>query len=201
MFFKSGAKKGGAQWLAVFLGNPGDKYERTRHNMGFLAADVFAKEHDIKVNKSKFDSLYALTEVGDSKVCILKPMTYMNLSGRAVRAAADFYKIKPENIIVVLDDMNIPAGRLRIRTGGSAGGHNGMKDIIEHMHTDAIPRIRVGIGRPRHEGDDVIDWVINRITDAELKELMPSIERAAKAVEEIILKGPQRAMDTFNRAQ
>ncbi len=125
----------------------------------------------------------------------------MNLSGESVRAAADFYKIAPERIIVVLDDINLPAGRLRVRPGGSSGGHRGLQNIIDHLHTDSIARVRIGVGHPENPSYDVIDWVISRMTQDELRAMLPAIERAGRAVEEIILNGVYSAMEKYKRTQ
>ena len=131
-------------WLAVFLGNPGLRYEGTRHNAGFLAADAFAKKHGLDITRSRFRALTATCRIGDETVLLMKPQTYMNLSGEAVGQAARFYKIPPERILVVSDDISLPVGALRIRPGGSAGGHNGLKNIISVLGTEAFPRIRMG---------------------------------------------------------
>ncbi len=192
---------GAPDWLAVFLGNPGSRYDRTRHNMGFLAADCLAEALDIKINRVRFQGFTAQAAVEGHKVLLLKPQTYMNLSGESVRAAADFYKIAPSRVIVVLDDMNIPAGRLRIRPSGSSGGHKGLQNIIDMMHTDLIPRVRIGVGKPDNPEFDVIDWVISRMSDEELRSMLPSIKRAGDAVCEMITNGIESAMDKYNRAQ
>ena len=157
MFF---AKSGGVKWLVVFLGNPGPKYECTRHNAGFMAADALAKDKGISINRSRFKALTATVDMGGESVLLMKPQTYMNLSGEAVIQAVKFYKIAPENVIVVSDEMSLPIGKLRIRTKGSAGGHNGLKNIIAHLGTDSFPRIRIGVGAPPHPDYDVADWVL-----------------------------------------
>lgn len=146
MLFK---KTGGVSWLIVFLGNPGPRYEMTRHNAGFMAADAMAKEMNLSINKSRFKALTASCQIGEESVLLMKPQTFMNLSGDAVSQAAKFYKIPPERVIVVSDEISLPIGKLRIRTKGSAGGHNGLKDIIAKLGTDAFPRIRIGVGAPR----------------------------------------------------
>lgn len=144
MFFKKDA--GGVGWLLVGLGNPGDKYENTRHNVGFLVADEVAERQSKPIQRLKFKALTNVLTISGEKVLVMKPITYMNLSGEAVRQAVDFYKIPPSHVLVVSDDTALPVGRLRIRMKGSAGGHNGLKSIIQHLGTDQFPRLRVGVG-------------------------------------------------------
>ena len=146
MFFKKSA--GGISWLLVCLGNPGREYANTRHNIGFLAADALEKRCGVKINKLKYRALTGEVRLGGQRVLVLKPQTYMNLSGEAVKLAGGFYKIPPEHVLVISDDVALPLGKLRIRAGGSAGGHNGLKNIIAHLGTDQFPRIRVGVGAP-----------------------------------------------------
>ena len=141
---------GGAAWLIVGLGNPGEKYENTRHNVGFQVIDELAERQGKPVQRLKFKALTGLLTIGGEKALVMKPVTYMNLSGEAVRPAADFYKLPPERILVISDDVALAAGRLRIRAKGSAGGHNGLKSIIQHLGTDQFPRIRVGVGEKPH---------------------------------------------------
>ena len=195
MFF---AKSGGVKWLVVFLGNPGLKYECTRHNAGFMAADALAKDKGIKINRSRFKALTATVELGGESVLLMKPQTYMNLSGEAVIQAVKFYKIAPENVIVVSDEMSLPIGKLRIRTKGSAGGHNGLKNIIAHLGTDSFPRIRIGVGAPPHPDYDVADWVLSVFRNKDAEEMAEAVKRAAEAVECYVLHGPERAMNRFN---
>lgn len=146
MFFSD---HGGVQWLVVFLGNPGLKYQNTRHNAGFLTADVVEKDCGVHIDRLRFHALTAQAELGGQKVLLMKPQTFMNNSGEAVAPAAKFYKVPPEHILVVSDEIHLQPGRLRIRTKGSAGGHNGLKSIIACLGTDAFPRIRIGVGAPR----------------------------------------------------
>ena len=195
MFFR---KSGGASWLIVFLGNPGKEYENTRHNAGFLAADAMEKRLGVKINKLKFHSLTALTRVGGESVLLLKPQTYMNLSGRAVGEAARFYKIPPEHVLVVSDEVSLPIGKLRIRTKGSAGGHNGLKNIIALLGTENFPRIRLGVGAPPHPEYEMIDWVLSTFQNQDAEDMEKAAERAADAVECYIEKGPDRAMNLYN---
>ena len=195
MFF---SKSGGVKWLVVFLGNPGPKYECTRHNAGFMAADALAKDKGIRINRSRFKALTATVDMGGESVLLMKPQTYMNLSGEAVIQAVKFYKIAPENVIVVSDEMSLPIGKLRIRTKGSAGGHNGLKNIIAHLGTDSFPRIRIGVGAPPHPDYDVADWVLSVFRNKDAEEMADAVKRAAEAVECYVLHGPERAMNRFN---
>lgn len=146
MFFS----KGGAEWIVAFLGNPGIKYNGTRHNAGFMAADAMEKKLGVSINKMRFKALTQTADIGGKKVLLMKPQTYMNLSGDAIVQAANFYKVPPERVIVVSDETALPIGRLRIRRGGSAGGHNGLKSVIARLGTDQFPRIRLGVGDKPH---------------------------------------------------
>ena len=195
MFF---SKSGGVKWLVVFLGNPGPKYECTRHNAGFMAADALAKDKGIKINRSRFKALTATVDLGGESVLLMKPQTYMNLSGEAVIQAVKFYKLAPDHVIVVSDEMSLPIGKLRIRTKGSAGGHNGLKNIIAHLGTDSFPRIRIGVGAPPHPDYDVADWVLSVFRNKDAEEMAEAAKRAAEAVECYVLHGPERAMNRFN---
>ena len=195
MFF---SKSGGVKWLVVFLGNPGPKYECTRHNAGFMAADALAKDKGININRSRFKALTATVDLGGESVLLMKPQTFMNLSGEAVIQAVKFYKIAPDHVIVVSDEMSLPIGKLRIRTKGSAGGHNGLKNIIAHLGTDSFPRIRIGVGAPPHPDYDVADWVLSVFRNKDAEEMAEAAKRAAEAVECYVLHGPERAMNRFN---
>ena len=196
MFFRNNT--GGAEWLLVGLGNPGTQYENTRHNVGFLVADELAERQNAPIQRLKFKALTNLLTISGEKVLVMKPVTYMNLSGEAVRQAVDFYKIPPERVLVVSDDTALAVGRLRIRKGGSAGGHNGLKNIIQHLGTDQFPRIKVGVGAPGQAGYDVVDWVIGRPLGEDQKVLMEALDRAGDAAEVLISQGPDRAMNRFN---
>lgn len=160
---------GGAGWLIVGLGNPGVAYENTRHNIGFQVLDQLGERQKKPIQRLKFKALTNLFTISGEKVLVMKPVTYMNLSGEAVRPAADFYKIPPERILVVSDDTALPAGRLRIRKGGSAGGHNGLKSIIQHLGSDQFPRLRVGVGEKPHPDYDMADWVLGKFTGEDKK--------------------------------
>lgn len=195
MFFK---KPGGVSWLIVFLGNPGPRYEMTRHNAGFMAADAMAKEKNVNINKARFKALTATCDIGGESVLMMKPQTFMNLSGDAVAQAARFYKIPPEHVIVVSDEISLPIGKLRIRTKGSAGGHNGLKDIIAKLGTDAFPRIRIGVGAPPHPDYDMADWVLSSFKNQDAEDMLAAAARAAQAAQCYITQGADRAMNRFN---
>ena len=195
MFFK---KPTGVEWILVFLGNPGAKYAGSRHNVGFMTADVLEKRAHVRIDRLRFKALTAQTELGGARVLLMKPQTYMNLSGEAVQPAAAFYKVPPERVIVVSDDVSLPVGKLRIRTKGSAGGHNGLKNIIAHLGTDAFPRVKVGVGAPPHPDYDMADWVLSGFRGQDAVDIAAAVERAADALECIITQGPERAMNRFN---
>ena len=189
---------GGVQWLVVFLGNPGLKYENTRHNAGFMAAAAMAKAKSVDITRAKFKALTATCNINGESVMLMKPQTFMNLSGEAVIEAVNFYKINAEHVIVVSDEVSLPIGKLRIRKKGSAGGHNGLKNIIAHLGTDAFPRIRIGVGSAPHPDYDMADWVLSSFKGQDLKDMENAAERAAEAVECYITKGADRAMNLFN---
>ena len=192
------ASKGGPAWIVAFLGNPGLKYEGTRHNAGFMTADALCAKKNIAINKLRFRALTAQTELGGQKVLLMKPQTYMNLSGEAVSQAARFYKIPSEHVLVVSDEVSLPIGKLRIRTKGSAGGHNGLKNIIALLGTENFPRIRLGVGAPPHPDYEMMDWVLSAFQNQDAEEMRKAAARAAEAVECYIEKGPDRAMNLYN---
>ena len=195
MFFQK--KSGGVQWLLVCLGNPGKEYANTRHNIGFLAADALEKRTGVKFNKLKYRALTGEVTLGGQRVLVVKPQTYMNLSGEAVKLAGGFYKILPDHILVLYDDVSLPLGKLRIRASGSAGGHNGIKNIIAHLGTDAFPRIKVGVGAPA-QPDGMVDWVIGNFTASERKVVDAAIDRALDAAACVIEYGVSEAQNRFN---
>lgn len=190
--------KGGVSWLIVFLGNPGLKYNGTRHNAGFMAADAMEKKLGVSINKLRFRALTQTADIAGQKVMLMKPQTYMNLSGDAVIQAARFYKIPPERVIVVSDETSLPIGKLRIRRGGSAGGHNGLKSIISQLGTEKFPRIRLGVGAPPHPDYDMADWVLGAFKGQDAADMEQLAKTAADAAECYIAEGPDRAMNKFN---
>ena len=195
MLFK---RPGGISWLVVFLGNPGTKYEMTRHNAGFMAGDAMAKAQGAAINRSRFKALTGTCDIGGETVMLLKPQTFMNLSGEAVAQAVSFYKLAPDHVIVVSDGVALPIGKLRIRTKGSAGGHNGLKNIIALLGTDQFPRIRIGVGAAPHPDYDMADWVLSSFKGKDAEDILAAAARAAEAVECYITKGADRAMNLYN---
>ena len=182
-------------FLIVGLGNPGIQYENTRHNIGFKVIDNIAKEYNIEINRQKFKGVYGEGFINGEKVILLKPTTYMNLSGESIREVVDFYKLTCEDIVVIYDDISLDVGRLRIREKGSAGGHNGIKSIIAHLGTDVFPRIKVGVGQPNV---DLVNYVLGKFTDEEMEVLSESIDASTNAVSEIIKYDVNTAMNKFN---
>ena len=165
MLFGNGT--GGVDWVLVCLGNPGEKYENTRHNVGFMVADELGERQHAPIQRLKYKALTNVFTISGQKVLVMKPVTFMNLSGEAVRQAVDFYKVAPDHVLVVSDDTALAVGRLRIRRGGSAGGHNGLKNIILHLGTDQFPRLRVGVGEKPHPDYDMADWVLGKFQGEE----------------------------------
>lgn len=195
-----GNRPSGVDWLLVGLGNPGEKYENTRHNMGFLTVDLLAEKQNVKLNKVKFKAAYNILQLGGARVLVMKPQTFMNLSGEAVREAAQFYKIPADHVLVIYDDVSLPIGKIRVRPSGSAGGHNGIKNIISHLGTDQFPRVKIGIGDPgdTDEGRDMISWVIGVPSQTERKILLETFSRAIDAAECVIAEGCQKAQNQYN---
>lgn len=185
-------------WIVVFLGNPGTKYDKTRHNAGFMTADKCEKATGARITRVRFRALTDQTRVGEETVLLMKPQTYMNLSGEAVGEAAKFYKVPPERVLVVSDDVSLPTGKLRIRAKGSAGGHNGLKSIIQHLGTDAFPRVKIGVGAPPHPDYDMADWVLGRFIGKDAQDMDAACARAWEAVETVITQGTEKAMSQFN---
>lgn len=185
-------------YIIAGLGNPEKKYEKTRHNIGFDAVISFASKHNIELNKNKFKSIYGEGKINGEKVYVVLPQTYMNLSGDSISELASFYKISAENIIIVNDDISLNPGRLRIRAKGSAGGHNGLKSIINRLGSDNFPRIKIGVGSPEHKDYDLADFVLGKFSDEEIKTLKPVVENVCDAIECIIVSGIDRAMNKYN---
>ena len=197
MLFSS-KRAGPVEWLVVGLGNPGPKYEWTRHNMGFLVIDELADRLDIPVQRLKFKALTNTAVLGGRSVLLMKPTTYMNLSGEAVGQAARFYKIPPERVLVISDDVSLPQGQLRLRRSGSAGGHNGLKNIISHLGSDQFPRVKVGVGQKPHPDSDMVDWVLGKFTGQDRKTMEEAVSRAADAVTVLLQHGMDQAMSSYN---
>ena len=186
-------------YIIAGLGNPGGKYEKTKHNMGFQVIDLLADKYHIEMNQKKHKAICGTGIIEGVKVLLLKPQTFMNLSGESIRDAVDFYKIDPETeFIVIYDDIFLPPGHLRIRKKGSAGGHNGIKNIIQHLGTQVFPRIRVGVGE-KPEGWDLADYVLSGFSKEDEVLVKESWERAVEAAAVMLTDGPEKAMNDFNR--
>ena len=191
-------KSSGDNWLIVGLGHPGREYEKTRHNCGFRALDILADQLGTKVDKLKFQGLYAQVNYEGRKVFLLKPQTYMNLSGRSVLQLSAYYGIPPQRIIVMFDDISLEPGRLRVRADGSAGGHNGIKSIIQEVGSQEFPRVKIGVGAKPNPNYDLADWVLSTFSANEEKALAVSLGNAAKAALAIIDHGVPEAANRFN---
>lgn len=200
MFFskREESPSSGFDYLIAGLGNPGEQYAFTRHNAGFLALDEIAARAGIRVKSLKFKSLYGTGQIAGKKVVLIKPQTFMNASGEALRDAAQFYKIPMEKVIVLYDDISLDVGRLRIRRKGSDGGHNGIKSILYLTGSDQFPRIKLGVGKKPHPEMDLADWVLSRFTKEEGKLLEEAIDKAAQALELMIQGNTEEAMNRFN---
>jgi len=185
-------------WLIVGLGNPGREYEKTRHNVGFRALDLLAEKLKCKVDKLKFQGLYTQANYGVKKLLLLKPQTFMNLSGRSVLQLSAFFKVPRQRIIVLFDDISLEPGRLRIRADGSAGGHNGIKSIIAELGSQDFPRVKIGVGAKPHPDFDLADWVLSAFTAQEEKALATSLKNAAEAALSIIDRGVPESANRYN---
>lgn len=190
-------KDTGADFLVVGLGNPESRYDNTRHNVGFAATDYIRSKTGTKTDKAKFRALYGVWKYNGNRVFLMKPQTYMNLSGDAVWLCAQYYKIPPENIIVISDDVSLAVGKMRIRRKGSRGGHNGLKSIIGHIG-DNFPRIKIGVGEKPSPDYDLADWVLGKFTDRETKVLKEEYESVFSAVKLIIDGQTDKAMNLYN---
>ena len=184
-------------YLIVGLGNPGEEYNKTRHNVGFDVIDKLSKKYDIKVSKHKYDGLYGKGEIEGEKVVLLKPQTYMNLSGNSVGQFVSFFKVKEEEIILIYDDFDIPTGTIKIRKKGGPGTHNGMKSVVAELCSQSFPRIRIGTGTIENVYN-LMDFVTSKVSDEEYLEISKGIEQAEAAVEEIIKNGIDTAMNRLN---
>ena len=191
-------KSSNESWLIVGLGNPGSEYQRTRHNCGFRALDILAEQLGCKVDRLKFQGLYTQTNYGGRKLFLLKPQTYMNLSGRSVLQLSAYFGIPPQRIIVMFDDISLEPGRLRVRAEGSAGGHNGIKSIIQELGSQSFPRVKIGVGAKPHPDYDLADWVLSSFSAQEEKALSVSLPNAAQAALAIIDHGVPEAANRFN---
>lgn len=185
-------------WLIVGLGNPGKEYERSRHNCGFRALDRLAQALNVKVDKLKFQGLYTQTTYNGIKLYLLKPQTYMNLSGKSVVQLSAFFKIPPQRIIVLFDDISLAPGRLRVRAEGSAGGHNGIKSIIQELGSQDFPRVKIGVGAKPNPDYDLADWVLGSFSALDEKAMAVSLENAGQAALAIIDQGVPEAANRFN---
>ena len=199
IFRKTNKEYGGSfDYMIVGLGNPGKQYETTRHNAGFICLDLLSEKYNIKVNKLKFKSLMGDGRINGKRCLFLKPLTFMNLSGEAVRDAAEFYKIPPENIIVICDDISLEPGKMRIRRKGSDGGQRGMRNIIYHLKSDNFPRIKVGVGAKPNPEYDLADWVISHFTKDEAKLIKEVADKVIGAVEYMVDGKIDKAMSDYN---
>jgi len=184
-------------YLIVGLGNPEEEYSKTRHNMGFNTINKISQQYNIEVKQNKFQALYGSGMIEKEKVILLKPQTYMNLSGESIKEVVNFYNIEPKEIIVIYDDIDIEKGKIKLRKKGGAGSHNGMKSVVEELNTTDFARIRVGIGQPEFKSD-MINYVIGKVPEDEQKILKEGTHKAAEAVEEILKNGIDIAMNKFN---
>ena len=196
--FGTNKKSSSLDWIVVFLGNPGDKYENTRHNVGFMTADALGDKLNKPIQRLKFKALTNVVEYGGCRVLLMKPTTYMNLSGEAVREACMFYKLPPERVLVVSDDVSLPVGKIRLRRNGTAGGHNGLRSIIGQLHSDQFPRLKIGVGAKPHPDYDMADWVLGRFSKEDRKAIDAAIDRALDAMECLFTQGIDKAMSRYN---
>ena len=185
-------------WLIAGLGNPGPEYEKTRHNTGFMSLDLLAARLQVKVSKERFKALTAQADFDGQRLLLMKPLTFMNASGIAIEAAAHFYKIPPERVLVLFDDISLPVGKIRVRKNGSAGGHNGLKSIISCLGSDQFPRVKIGVGAKPHPDYDLADWVLSSFSKAEQPELDRALGNARDAALCILTDGCEKAAASFN---
>lgn len=197
MFFKS--KNSAFDYMIVGLGNPGLQYENTRHNAGFMAIDLLAESLNVEIIKHKFEALYADCQIGDKRILLLKPQTYMNNSGRAVLAASSFYKIPIDKILVIFDDVSLDVGNIRIRRKGSSGGQKGVNDIIEVLGTEEIMRIKVGVGKKPNPQYDLVKWVLGKIPSEQREVFNKSLETAVDSAKMIVNSGIDKAMNAYSK--
>lgn len=186
------------EYIVAGLGNPGAKYAGTRHNIGFMTLDYIAGKQGFKINNFKFKAMTADVNFGGKRVLFIKPETFMNNSGESIRAAADFYKIPPQNIVIIFDDISLAPGKLRIRRKGSDGGHNGIKSIIYHLESDAFPRIKMGVGAKPHPDYDLADWVLSEFSKEDAEAIFPRFQDASDALVMMMAGDTDGAMGKFN---
>ena len=198
IFKKKTYSSGGPEYLIVGLGNPGRQYEITRHNAGFLFMDMLSDKLDVKINKIKFKAVVGEGQIGGVRCLLMKPQTFMNLSGEAVKEACTFYKIPPENVIVAFDDISLPCGGLRIRRKGSAGGHNGIKSIIQHLGSDNFPRIKLGVGAKPHPDYDLADYVLSNFAKDDIPLMKQAMEKGCDALDFMVKGKIDEAMSKFS---
>lgn len=189
---------GAPEWIVVGLGNPGMQYEGTRHNAGFAALDMLSAKYGIRVEQTKFKALCGMAQIAGKPALLMKPQTFMNLSGESVAAAARFYKLPMSHVLVLFDDISLPVGKLRVRRKGSAGGHNGIKSIIGECGTSEFPRIKIGVGDKPRPDYDLASWVLGRFAEDDQPMFAQSLERTANAVEELLQNGVGAAMNLYN---
>lgn len=195
---KKSVPSGPAEYIIAGLGNPGEQYEFTRHNAGFMVMDTLAERLNVSIKRLKFKSLVADAEISGKRCLLMKPMTYMNNSGQAVKEAMDFYKTDPENVIIIYDDISLEPGNLRIRRKGSDGGHNGIKSIIYLTGSDVFPRIKIGVGKKPHPKFDLADWVLSRFRESDMEEINEVREKACDSLELMVSGKTDEAMNKFN---
>lgn len=193
-----GKRQAGVEWIVVLLGNPGQRFTGTRHNVGFMTGDALERLLDVKIDRIKFKALVRQVKIDGRGVLLMKPQTYMNLSGDAVQQAMAFYKVALDHVIVVSDDISLPVGKLRVRRSGSAGGHNGLKDIIAKCGGERFPRVKIGVGAKPNPEMDMADWVLSTFKNGDAEEIERAVKSAAEAVLSVICEGVDKAMNKFN---
>lgn len=199
MLFRKSALTGAVDFIVVGLGNPGKKYEGTRHNAGFMTVEALAETTNARVNRAKFKSLCGEAVIGDKKVLLMMPQTYMNNSGEAVREAMAFYKLPPERCLIVCDDVTLPVGTIRIRRKGSDGGQRGVRSIITLCGSEQFPRIKLGVGQKPHPDYDLAAWVLSRFSENDKPPMREAVKNAAEAVAVILQDGIDAAMNRFSK--
>ncbi len=192
------APVGKPEFIIAGLGNPGKEYEYSRHNAGFLCIDMLCNEYSFSVDRLKYRALTGAVSIEGHNCLVMKPQTYMNNSGEAIKEAADFYKIPPENVIVIFDDISLPTGMLRIRLKGSAGGHNGIKSIIWHLNSDNFPRLKIGVGNRKDPDSDLKDYVLGKFSKEDVETIKETMKRAVKAVALMVQGDSAGAMNKYN---